>query len=241
MLSGPDTILPLNTQSALQTCTFIDLGKASYKEVWDIQLDLFHQKIAAKKEGKFPEHHLLFVEHDPVYTFGKSAEKSNLLATPEMLRSLGAEVYEIERGGDITYHGPGQLVAYPIFDLEQLQLGVKTYVQAVENCIIQTLQEFDISAVALEDRIGVWMDVGLPAERKIAAIGIKCSRFVTMHGLALNVNTDLKMFGHIVPCGIPDKDVTSMAREKNSQIDMENVKNSLGKHFASIFGLNFTT
>lgn len=216
-----------------------DLGSMPYREAWDRQLKLFHQKIENKKNGVPVTHDLLFVEHPHVYTFGKSAEKNNMLATPEMLRNIGAEVYEIERGGDITYHGPGQLVVYPIFDLEQLQMGVKSFVQAVEMSIIQTLKTFEIDAVALDDRIGVWMDVGGKRERKIAAIGIKCSRFVTMHGLAMNVNTDLSMFGNIVPCGIPDKEVTSMKKELNRQIDMEVVKNEMGKQFAHIFGLKY--
>lgn len=202
-------------------------------------MELFHSKIHDKSNQVTPTHHLLFVEHPHVYTFGKSAEANNMLATPAMLQALGAEVYHIERGGDITYHGPGQLVAYPIFDLEQLHLGVKSYVEGVENAIIQTLLEFDISSEVIKDRIGVWIDKDLASERKIAAIGIKCSRFVTMHGLALNVNTDLQMFRNIVPCGIPDKDVTSMQREKERQIDMDLVKKVLGKHFASIFGLKY--
>ncbi len=233
--------LPLKAEIQLQNCTFLDLGRLSYKSAWDLQLELFQKKLEQKKSGELPGHHLLFVEHDHVYTFGKSAEKNNMLATPQMLRALGAETFEIERGGDITYHGPGQIVAYPIFDLEQLNFGVKSYVSAVEKCIVNTVAEFGISSQALEDRIGVWMDVGTKRERKVAAIGIKCSRFVTMHGLALNVNTDLQMFGHIVPCGIPDKEVTSMAKELNRQIDMEKVKSILGKQFAHIFGLNFTT
>jgi lipoyl(octanoyl) transferase len=225
----------------LQNCHFIDLGQMGYKQAWDYQLDLFNDKIQQKNKGEQPAHHLLFVEHPHVYTLGKSSEKNNLLASPEMLKAVGADVYEIERGGDITYHGPGQLVAYPIFDIEALGLGVKGYVEAVENAIINTLRSFDIVSEALQDRIGVWLDKDLPTERKIAAIGIKCSRYITMHGLALNVNTDLSMFGHIVPCGIPDKGVTSMAKEKGSQIDMDLVKNRLGKQFASIFGLNIQT
>lgn len=222
-----------------KNCHFIDLGRKGYKETWDFQLELFNSKIRDKQEGRKPEHHLLFVEHPHVYTFGKSAEKNNLLATPEMLKAVGAEVYEIERGGDITYHGPGQLVAYPIFDLEAFGMGVKAFVNAIEEAIIETIGEWDIQGKALDDRIGVWLDHEKPTERKIAAIGIKCSRFVSMHGLALNVNTDLNMFRHIVPCGIPDKDVTSMQKEKGSQIDMESVKNTMGKHFAHIFGLKY--
>lgn len=223
----------------VQHCHWVDLGKKGYKETWDLQLELFNSKIQQKSEGGQPDHHLLFVEHPHVYTFGKSAEENNMLATPEMLRAMGAEVYHIERGGDITYHGPGQLVAYPIFDLEQLGLGVKAYVEGVETAIMQTLATFDIETSIVPGRIGVWVDKDLPTERKIAAIGIKCSRFVTMHGLALNVNTDLQMFRNIVPCGIPDKDVSSMQREKNGQVDIDAVKMMLGKQFAYIFGLNY--
>jgi lipoyl(octanoyl) transferase len=164
---------------------------------------------------------------------------SNLLADETRLKLLGAEVFKIERGGDITYHGPGQLVAYPIFDLEQLKLGVKSFVEGIENSIIQTLKQWNIESGIIKDRIGVWVDIGKSNERKIAAIGIKCSRFVSMHGLALNVNSDLQMFGHIVPCGIVGKDVTSIEKEVQRQIDMIHVKNELGKQFAVTFGLKF--
>jgi lipoyl(octanoyl) transferase len=152
---------------------------------------------------------------------------------------MEAKVYDIERGGDITYHGPGQLVVYPIFDLEALGMGIKTFVQSIEHCIIQTLSDYGITAGTIPDRIGVWIDIDKPNERKIAAIGIKCSRFVSMHGLALNVNTDLAMFNHIVPCGIVDKGVTSMEMELGGKIDMFEVKEKMGKHFASTFGLEF--
>lgn len=225
----------------MQTCIFKDLGETQYGPCRDLQLEYFNRGIAQKQAGEIPVHHLLFTEHKHVYTLGKSAEKNNLLATPQMLRSVGADVFEIERGGDITYHGPGQLVAYPIFDLEQLGIGVKKYVEMVETCIINTIAEFDLHGDIIPDLIGVWLGKNSPRERKIAAIGIKCSRYMTMHGLALNVNTDLNMFGHIVPCGIPDKEVTSIAKEKGRQIDMEIVKNALGKQFASIFGLKLTT
>jgi lipoyl(octanoyl) transferase len=224
----------------MQDCVFIDAGLTDYAECRALQLKFFNAAIEQKEKGEKPVHHLIFTEHTPVYTLGKSAEKNNMLATPEMLKAVGASVYEIERGGDITYHGPGQLVAYPIFDLEALNIGVKTYVESIERCIIDTLKYFSIDGTIIPQRVGVWLDEGKPRERKIAAIGIKCSRFVTMHGLALNVNTDLSMFGHIVPCGIADKEVTSIAKEKNSQIDIENVKKILGKQFASIFELNLT-
>lgn len=225
--------------ATMHNCNRVDLGMMDYKETWDLQLDLFQQKITDKTMGLKPPHDLLFVEHPHVYTFGKSAERKNLLADTETLSSIGAGVYDIERGGDITYHGPGQLVAYPIFDLEQLGIGVKAFVEGIETAIIRTLAEWDIVAETIPGRIGVWIDKDKPNERKIAAIGIKCSRFVSMHGLALNVNTNLEMFGHIVPCGISDKMVCSMEGELGRQIDMLVVKNTLGKHFASIFGLQY--
>ena len=221
-------------------CDLQDLQKRDYSSTWELQKQYFSDKIAKKLRGESTQpFQLLFVEHPHVYTYGKSAEENNMLATPQYLEAMGAEVFRIERGGDITYHGPGQLVAYPIFDLELLKMGVKAYVAAIERCIILTLEEFGIRAGVIGDRIGVWLDIGLPSERKIAAIGIKCSRFISMHGLALNVNTDLSMFGHIVPCGIPDKAVTSIEQELGRQIDMKLVKNILGKHFANTFGVNF--
>lgn len=220
-------------------CRLMDLGFLDYKAAWDLQLELFQEKIRQKQAGETPALDLLFVEHPHVYTLGKSAVRSNLLIGPEKLEALGASLYDIERGGDITYHGPGQLVAYPIFDLEQLGLGVKGYVEGIEQAIIQTLKHWNIDSEVIHGRIGVWLDKGGEQERKIAAIGIKCSRFVSMHGLALNVNTDLGMFGHIVPCGIADKAVASMEQELGRQIDMLDVKNELGRQFAVIFGLKF--
>jgi lipoyl(octanoyl) transferase len=190
------------------------------------------------KENTTPLH-LIMIEHPHVYTFGKSADRENLLASDDALNNMEAKVYDIERGGDITYHGPGQLVVYPIFDLEALGMGIKTFVQNIEHCIIQTLADYGITAGTIPDRIGVWIDINQPNERKIAAIGIKCSRFVSMHGLALNVNTDLAMFNHIVPCGIVDKGVTSMEMELGGKIDIFEVKEKMGKHFASTFGLEF--
>lgn len=222
------------------SCELQDLQKCDYDQTWELQKRYFHSKIEQKQSHRSTEpFQLIFVEHPHVYTYGKSAEDNNMLATPDYLKAMGASVFRIERGGDITYHGPGQLVAYPIFDLEKLGMGIKSYVSAIESCIILTLNDFGIEAGIISDRIGVWIDIGKPTERKIAAIGIRCSRYVSMHGLALNVNTDLSMFRHIVPCGIPDKDVTSMERELGRQIDMNIVKNALGKHFENTFGLNF--
>jgi len=218
-------------------CIFRDLKRESYGQTLDIQRNLFQNAISHKQEGKVPQNHLISVEHNHVYTFGKHAEKSNLLVNSGFLENIGAEVFEIERGGDITYHGPGQLVVYPIFDIEQMRIGLKKFVSNIEEAIIKTLAEYGITAGIIPDRIGVWIDIGLKTERKIAAIGIKSSRYVTMHGLALNVNTDLNMFNHIVPCGIVNKGVTSMEKELNDKIDIFEVNKKLIHHFQHIFEL----
>lgn len=217
------------------------LQNQSYEETWAFQRSLFDAMIEKKSQLQ-PTHpfHLIMIEHPHVYTFGKSADRENLLASDSDLSAMQAKVYDIERGGDITYHGPGQLVVYPIFDLEALNMGVKRFVEGIETTIINTLRDYNIEAGIIKDRIGVWVDIGKPNERKIAAIGIKCSRFVSMHGLALNVNTDLGMFNHIVPCGISDKGVTSMEKELGGKIDMLAVKEKMGKHFESTFGLTIT-
>ncbi len=221
-------------------CVLHNLQISDYKEVWDLQKSLFQEMIDKKTHRQETSPlHLIMVEHPHVYTFGKSAEENNMLATPEYLKAMGASVYHIERGGDITYHGPGQLVVYPIFDLELLGMGIKTFVNTIEECIKGTLNELGIESGTIPDRIGVWLDIEGKRERKIAAIGIKCSRYVSMHGLALNANTDLSMFGHIVPCGIPDKEVTSIEKEIGRQIDMDYLKTALGKQFADRFALKY--
>lgn len=218
-------------------CIFHKLLRENYGQTLDLQRDLFQKAIEKKQNGEQPNHHLISVEHNHVYTFGKHAEKTNLLVNQHFLKSIDAETFEIERGGDITYHGPGQLVVYPIFDLEQFKIGIKQFVANIELAIIQTLKHYNIEAGVIKDRIGVWIDIGKPTERKIAAIGIKCSRYVSMHGLALNVNTDLTMFNHIVPCGIVDKGVTSMEKELNEKIDMFEVNSILVNQFKTIFEL----
>ncbi len=218
-------------------CIFHKLSRESYAQTLDKQRIIFQNAIETKHNGLVPVNELISVEHNHVYTFGKHAEKANLLVNHQFLNNLGAETFEIERGGDITYHGPGQLVVYPIFDLEQLNIGLKKYVSNIELAIINTLREFNIEAGIIPDRIGVWIDIGKPTERKIAAIGIKSSRYVTMHGLALNVNTDLNMFNHIVPCGIIDKGVTSIQKELNENIDMFKVNSILVNQFKLIFEL----
>lgn len=191
--------------------------------------------IQEKIDGKHPKHHLLICEHPHVYTLGKSANQSNLLLSQAELKQKAIDVFDIERGGDITYHGPGQIVVYPIFDLEPMHLGVKKFVYNIEECIIRTLREYGIESERIDDRIGIWIGKGSNNERKIAAIGIKCSRHITMHGLALNVNTDLGLFNNIIPCGIQDKAVCSMETELNRKIDMAKLKQVLLQQFSSIF------
>jgi lipoyl(octanoyl) transferase len=221
----------------MKNCIIHRLKTKSYGEVLEMQKSLFEENIQLKRSQKQTINHLLVVEHPHVYTFGKHAKSNHLLASPEYLESMGAEIHYIERGGDITYHGPGQLVVYPIFDLESLNIGIKSYVEKIEAVIIDVLDQYDIKAGAISDRIGVWIGIGTPNERKIAAIGIKSSRYITMHGLALNINTDLNMFNHIVPCGIPDKAVCSMESELNEKIDLFEVQERTIDSFVSIFEL----
>jgi lipoyl(octanoyl) transferase len=223
----------------MNICKFHQLGLASYQDVWELQRRLFEENIDRKRAGEPTENHLIFVEHPHVYTFGKHAQKNHLLASPDALKALNAQTFEIERGGDITYHGPGQLVAYPIFDLEVLQIGLKRYVALIETCIIDVLNQYGIAAGVIADRIGVWIDIDGPNERKIAAIGIKSSRYITMHGLALNVSTDLSMFQHIVPCGIADKGVSSISKELNEKVDFSDVNQRLKESFSRIFVFNY--
>ncbi len=226
----------------MNNCKLMDLGLVDYKVAWDLQKQLFNTKIQYKLnkvESVDAPHHLLVCEHPNVYTLGKSAETHNLLLNKAELVEKKISVYNIERGGDITYHGPGQLVVYPIFDIDSLKLGVKEFVYKIEECIISTLLEYNIVSERIDGRIGIWIEKGTINERKIAAIGIKCSRYITMHGLALNVNTDLKLFNHIIPCGIKDKEVTSVQKEINRSIDIVEIKNILISKFSTIFELKF--
>lgn len=209
-----------------------DLGRMRYADAWKIQHELFDSIVGIKKGGGSPEkEYLLLVEHDPVVTLGKHARESNLLLSEEMMSARGVECFHVERGGDVTYHGPGQLVAYPILDLERHRLGVKDYVSLLEEAVIRTIALYGIKGERVEGASGVWIGKGTASERKISALGVKCSRFCTMHGLALNVNTDLSGFSIINPCGFVDKGVTSMSRETGRDVDFEEVKN----HFSDIF------
>lgn len=226
----------------MHTVKLIDLGLKDYKETWDYQKSV-HEKLTEMKAGKANveiQPHLIFVEHPHVYTLGKSGKKDNLLINPDFLRSLGASFYKTDRGGDITYHGPGQIVGYPILDLNALGTGVKQYIATLEQVIFDLLKDYQIEATALPGATGVWVDAYKPElSRKICAMGVKVSRSITMHGFALNVCTDLGFYNHIHPCGFSDKAVTSMEKELDYKPDMGEVKDKLLKHFRRLFGIEF--
>ena len=224
----------------------IHLGEEDYQKVWDYQESIFkntvdrkiaNRKLADQTSVLPTDNFLLFCEHPHVYTLGKSGSEENLLLDAAGLERNLAQFYRINRGGDITYHGPGQLVAYPILDLENFFTDIHQYLRYLEEAIILTLADFGLSAGRITGLTGVWLDFEEGAEdpRKICAMGVKSSRWVTMHGLALNVNTDLSYFGHIVPCGIDDKAVTSMEKELGKKVDMKAVKSALTKHLANVF------
>lgn len=215
----------------------LELGRRPYREIWDFQKEL-QEKVKSAKLGGTPfVHYLLFVEHAPVYTLGKSGNETNMLLNGLQLRAKQAEFIKVDRGGDITFHGPGQWVVYPVFDLESFALGVKEYVFYLEEVVIRTIAGYGIKGERLEGATGVWIDVGTSRERKICAIGVKCSRYVTMHGFALNVNTDLNYFNYIHPCGFVDKGVTSMEKETGRTLDMEEVKKEILQQFKTVFGI----
>ena len=219
-----------------------DLGLKDYKETWDFQEDLFKKTVDCKIKNRrentelLTPNHFLFVTHPHVYTLGKSGDFSNLLLSEEQLAEKGATFYKINRGGDITYHGPGQVVGYPILDLENFFTDIHKYLRLLEETIILTLAEYGLKATRSDGETGVWLDVGTPFARKICAMGVRASRWVTMHGFALNVNTDLGYFDHIIPCGIRGKAVTSLSVELNQELVNENeVKEKLLKHFFALF------
>ncbi len=215
----------------------IDLGIQGYREVWDLQKHMFNllidTKLNCSTEGKEV---LYLVEHKPVYTLGLHGKESNMLMSESQLSERGIEFVAIERGGDITFHGPGQLVVYPIIDMQRHSLGVKSYVNMLEESVIRTIGEYGIVGERVEGATGVWIDVGTNRERKICAIGVKCKRYVTMHGLALNVNTDLNYFSAINPCGFIDKGVTSMEKEIGQSISMDEIKARFVSNFMSLIG-----
>jgi lipoyl(octanoyl) transferase len=225
---------------------YIDIGRKDYKEVWDYQAGIFAKLVDSKKNltGTLePESHpgtFIFVEHPHVYTLGKSGSENNLLLNYIQLQAKDAKFYKIDRGGDITYHGPGQIVGYPIFDLDIIGIGLKEYIFRLEEAIIKTVNGYGIAASRYEGGTGVWIDPEIPGKaRKICAIGVKASKFVTMHGFAFNVNTDLTYFNNINPCGFTDKGVTSLRKELGAEQDMEAVKGSVKKNLQEVFGLNW--
>jgi lipoyl(octanoyl) transferase len=227
---------------------FRDLGSMDYKACWDLQEVYFNKTVQTKfdNRAKAPEEqvvtsdHLFFVEHPHVYTLGKSGDIAHLLLDEEALAKVDARYYAINRGGDITYHGPGQIVGYPIFDLDHFFTDIHKYLRYLEEAIIRTLADYGIRAGRIEGLTGVWLDEDKgPKARKIAALGVKCSRWVTMHGFAFNVNADLSYFNHIIPCGITDKAVTSMHLELGRTLDMEEVKERLKHHLAEVFELSW--
>lgn len=228
---------------------FIDLGLRDYKETWDYQTELFDEniaiKIANRKEEDSNRHritknYLIFCEHPHVYTLGKSGSEANLLVNEAILKQQQAQYYKINRGGDITYHGPGQLVAYPIFDLESYFFtDIHKYMRALEEAIILTIGEYGLKGERVDGLTGVWLDGGSSNARKICAMGVKSSRWVTMHGLALNVDTDMNYFNNIVPCGIEDKSVTSLSKELGRKIPMDEVKEKLKINLANVFDYDY--
>ncbi len=221
---------------------FQDLGIINYKEAWDYQEELF-QTLVSKKCNQADEsnangsdHFLLFCEHKPVITLGKSGEKSNLLLNDQMLNQLGIDFYKINRGGDITFHGPGQLVGYPILNLDYFVHDIHLYMRNLEEVIIQAISEFGLNGERLKGSTGVWLDTESPSKvRKICAMGVRASRWVTMHGWALNVNTDLSFFSHIIPCGISDKAVTSLNQELGEELNMQEIKQIVKEKFQEVF------
>ncbi|WP_295180360.1 lipoyl(octanoyl) transferase LipB [uncultured Christiangramia sp.] len=219
-----------------------NLGSKDYKETWDYQEQLFKdtldQKIRNRRQNEniATQNYLLFVEHPHVYTLGKSGDHTNLLLSEEQLQKKNASFYKINRGGDITYHGPGQIVGYPILDLDNFFTDIHKYLRLLEEMVILTLSEYGIKTERSPGETGVWLDVGTPFARKICAMGVRASRWVTMHGFALNVNADLGYFDHIIPCGIKDKAVTSLNVELGQkEVDMAEVQQKLMKHFSQLF------
>jgi len=226
---------------------YINLGLIDYQDAWTYQTSLFEQVLGIKSGNRslpenqqhLTENFLLFCQHPHVYTLGKSGKEDNLLVKTDQLKGIGATYYHINRGGDITYHGPGQIVGYPIIDLENFFTDIHRYMRFLEEAVIQTVAEFGVNAGRIPGLTGVWInhDNGEPA-RKICALGVKTSRWVTMHGFALNVNTDLNYFSHIVPCGINDKEVTSLQKELGREVDLKVVEEILKEKIADMFGMN---
>ena len=227
----------------METVAFNDLGQMRYRDAWDLQETLLQQNLAVKRATGAPEsdtkHFLLFVEHPAVYTMGKSGKLEHVLIDAAKREEKGIEFFHTNRGGDITFHGPGQVVGYPILDLEKFYTDIGKYLRSLEEMVIRTLAEYGIEAGRSKGETGVWLDPGIPGkERKICAMGVRCSRWVTMHGFAFNVNTDLDYFNYIIPCGIRGKKVTSVQAELGRPVRMEEIKEKLKKNFEIVFQTN---
>lgn len=234
-----------------QKIHFQDLGNMRYKDAWDYQENILQENVVIKtklreledsggpesvKDGPETKNHLLFVEHPPVFTLGKSGDMNNVLMSEAHLAKLGIDFFKINRGGDITFHGPGQLVGYPIFDLEKFYTDIGKYLRNIEEVVILTLAEYDLQGDRSPGETGVWLDPYKTGyERKICAIGVRTSRWITMHGFALNVNTDLNYFNMIIPCGIQGKQVTSLQKELGKPVDMNDVKEKVKRNFERVF------
>ena len=224
---------------------YTNLGLVDYKEAWDLQESLFAETIAlkiARRNGETDEptkNHILICEHPHVYTLGKSGNENHFLLNEKTLALHNATYYKINRGGDITYHGPGQLVVYPILDLDYFFSDIHKYLRYLEEAVIQTIATYGVVGERMDGLTGVWIEPNTPRERKICAFGVKCSRWVTMHGIGFNINTDLTYFNHIIPCGIEDKSVTSLQKELGRPVDFEEVSTILKEKLASLFGFQY--
>jgi lipoyl(octanoyl) transferase len=217
-----------------------DLGVADYREAWRLQEALLDSLKEENPAGASEAGYLLLVEHPHVYTLGRNGKPDNMLANAAQLQERRAELIEVNRGGDITYHGPGQLVAYPIVKLDRLGIGVREYVHRLEEVVIRAVGACGVAGERMEKASGVWLEPRTPAARKVCAVGVRCSRAITMHGFALNVSTDLSYFGCINPCGFADKGVTSLEKEAGRPVSMDEVKPLVLRHFAAVFGVELT-
>ena len=220
--------------------SYRNLGLIDYKKAWELQETFFDETLSAKLENKEekPSNKLLFCQHPHVYTLGKSGDKNNLLLNETFLKQKQASFYQINRGGDITYHGPGQIVGYPIWDLDSIGITIREYIFNLEESIIRVLASYDIKGDRSEGETGVWLDIGNEAKaRKIAAVGVRISRMVSMHGFAFNINTNLDYYNYIIPCGIRDKGVTSLENELGKEIDIKEVEDKLIAEFEKVYGL----
>jgi lipoyl(octanoyl) transferase len=244
---GGGEIVPLLVM-VIQKVIFRDLGQMEYQKAWDYQETLLKENVRIKTEARQrgeeggTTHHLLFVEHPPVYTLGKSGDEANILIDGEAMQEKGVQFFHTNRGGDVTFHGPGQLVGYPILDLEKFRTDLGWYLRSLEEVGIRVLADYGIRGDRSAGETGIWIEPNTPGRaRKICAMGVRCSRWVTMHGFAFNINTDLSWFGDIIPCGISNKSVTSLGRELGRAVDAEEVKGRWRVQFEEVFGVELVS